>query len=273
MLDIKSTSKGMLIPRMTQSQIESIASPADALLVFCTNNKKFYTFMSTLNKWMEIAYGSTTISPGGFVCGDALLINHTSLGGVAPVSKMTTYGTMTGIAGEPSKCWITSNLGSDHQANAVNDNTEPSAGWYWQFNLKQGYKHDGSIRTPNSAWITIINQSLDWLAANDPCALELGTGWRLPTSTEWTNVDASGNWTNWNGPWNSLKLHAAGYLNYNDGSLVERGIGANYWSSTQFNSTNGWHLAFGSGVCYVNNSSNDKVYGFSVRCINSQLNP
>ena len=64
MLDIKSTSKGMLVPRMTQSQIEAIANPADALLVFCTNNKKFYTFMSTLNKWMEIAYGSTTISPG-----------------------------------------------------------------------------------------------------------------------------------------------------------------------------------------------------------------
>ena len=71
---------------------------------------------------------------------------------------------------------------------------------------------------------TSINENSDWLAANDPCALELGSGWRLPTSTEWTNVDASGGWTDWNGPWNSaLKMHAAGYLLVSDGSLDYRG--------------------------------------------------
>jgi hypothetical protein len=44
----------------------------------------------------------------------------------------------------------------------------------------------------------------------DPCTLELGAGWRITTKTERTNVDAGGNRTNRNGPWDSaLKMHAA----------------------------------------------------------------
>ncbi len=141
-----------------------------------------------------------------FSCG-SLTINHVE-GNVAPVSKTVTYGTIYNIPGEPSKCWITSNLGADHQATAVNDVTEASAGWYWQFNRKQGYKQDGSTVTP-SRNTTSIDENSDWLVTNDPCTTELGTGWRIPTRTEWENVDASGSWNNWNGPWSSgLKLHA-----------------------------------------------------------------
>ena len=112
-------------------------------------------------------------------------------GVVAPVSKTVVYGTVTGIPGEAAKCWITSNLGSDHQAIAVNDVTEPSAGWYWQFNRKQGYKQIWAAAIP--AWtITNINESSNWITANDPCNLELGTAWRIPTYTEWYNVDYTG---------------------------------------------------------------------------------
>src|SRR5665647_1005005 len=37
MLDVKSTSKGLLPPRMTHAQINAIANPADGLLVYCTD--------------------------------------------------------------------------------------------------------------------------------------------------------------------------------------------------------------------------------------------
>jgi hypothetical protein len=63
----------------------------------------------------------------GFICGSSLTISHVA-GAVAPVNKTVTYGTVTNIPGETSKCWITSNLGADHQATAVSDATEPSAG-------------------------------------------------------------------------------------------------------------------------------------------------
>ncbi|HAS42692.1 MAG TPA: hypothetical protein DCS93_19585 [Microscillaceae bacterium] len=44
MLDIKSTSKGLLIPRMTTSQRTSILSPATGLLVYDLNLQSFYLF-------------------------------------------------------------------------------------------------------------------------------------------------------------------------------------------------------------------------------------
>ena len=200
-------------------------------------------------------------------CGTSITINHVASGGIAPVDKTVTYGTATNIPGELTKCWITRNLGAAEQATVVSDATEPSAGWYFQFNRKQGYKHDGTTRTPSTAWnATNDNLSATWEAAKDPCTIELGTSWRIPTKTEWTNVDASGDWTNWNGPYDSaLKLHAAGNLSFSDGSLYGRGTNGYYCSSMQYDATNGWLLYFGSGFSYKNYSL--KSLGFSARCV------
>ena len=154
----------------------------------------------------------------------------------------------------------------DGQSQGKDDASEASAGWYWQFNRKQGYKHDGTIRTPNSTWITSISENSDWAAANDPCSLQLGSVWRLPTYSEWTNV---ANWTDWDGAWNSgLKLHGAGYVSYSNGSLYNRGWGGYQWSSTQFGTTGGiasWCFQFWSG--YLNFNAKPKADGNSVRCL------
>jgi hypothetical protein len=217
------------------------------------------------------AYGNevtfTTLS-GGFTCGSSFTINHVA-GAVAPVNKTVTYGTVTNIPGETTKCWITSNLGADHQASAVNDATEASAGWYWQFNRKQGYKHDGTTRTPNTTWIDYISEDFDWQIAKDPCSLELGSGWRLPAYSEWFNVDEGGNWTNWNGPWNSgLKLHAAGGLNGWDGSLGDRGSVGHYWSATQFwFLAYGWSLYLSTGSSQMDGDGVPKAAGYTLRCL------
>ena len=265
MLDVSSTNKGALLPRMTQAQISFIVNPANGLIVFCTTDNKFYTYIASNNIWKEILYGTGTLTP--FPCGSFITVNHLA-GDVAPVPKTVTYGTVTNIPGEPAKCWITSNLGADHQATAKDDATEASAGWYWQFNRKQGYKHDGVNREPNTAWISGINENSEWVTANDPCTSELGPGWRIPTATEWTNVDATsgGNWINWNGPWDSgLKLHAAGYLTGSNGSLGYRGSNGTYYSNSQYNATDGRYLNFLSGSCDMYYYS--KAYAFSVRCI------
>jgi uncharacterized protein (TIGR02145 family) len=198
-------------------------------------------------------------------CGNSITVNHVA-GTTAPVTETITYGTVTNVPGEISKCWITSNLGAGHKANTVDDTTEASAGWYWQFNRMQGYKHDGLARTPNSAWITSIDETLDWQPANDPCSIEMGSGWRIPTKTEWVNVDATGNWNDWTGPWNSaLKMHAAGLLFFSDGELYDRGLSGQYWSSTKNASTDAWHMDFASFNSNIN--FNSKTYGFSIRCI------
>ena len=256
---------------------DSLTSDGTGTGVFVSNltgltpNTPYYVRAYATNS-VGTAYGNEvtfTTLPAAFTCGSAITINHIA-GIVAPVNKTVTYGTVTNIPGETSKCWITSNLGADHQATAVSDATEASAGWYWQFNRKQGYKHTGSVRTPNTTWITTINENSDWIPANDPCSLELGAGWRIPTSLEWTNVDANGNWTNWNGPWNSaLKIHAAGFLAYNSGSVYGRGSGGYYWSSAQYNATRGWYLMADADGSLVGDEN--KASGFSIRCLREQV--
>jgi len=242
--------------------------PFVSYLTGLTANTLYYVRAYAVNS-MGTAYGnqvSFTTLPL-FTCGDSITINHDTSGGVAPVNKTVTYGTVTNIPGATSKCWITSNLGASHQATAKDDTSEASAGWYWQFNLKQGYKvTNNNTRTPNTPWITNINENSDWIAANDPCALELGSGWRIPTFTEWMNVSSSGGWTNWNGPWNSaLKMHAAGCLSQTNGGLNDRGSAGLYWSSTQYSNTMSRNLAFTPSQGCADMEF--KSEGLSLRCI------
>jgi hypothetical protein len=187
-------------------------------------------------------------------------------GTVAPVSKSVTYGLISNIPGETSKCWITRNLGASSQATAANTNTEAAAGWYWQFNRKQGFKHDGTTRTPNTTWVSSINQNSSWTAANDPCTIELGGTWRIPTLTEWDNVRAAGPWYNWNDTWGSnLKLHAGGYLTVSTGALSSRGVIGYLWSSDQSSNTSARSLYLDNvavGMDYPNKAS-----ASALRCI------
>jgi len=56
MLDVKSTSKGVLIPRMTTSQRNAISSPAIGLLVFDTNTKGFWFYNGSV--WTDLSSSS-----------------------------------------------------------------------------------------------------------------------------------------------------------------------------------------------------------------------
>jgi len=193
-------------------------------------------------------------------------LTHTTTAGVAPVNKTITYGVVaTDIGGTGTKYWITQNLGATNQATSADDATEPSAGWYWQFNRKQGFKHDGTTRTPSTWDATTDDSSATWESAKDPCTLLLGSGWRLPTYTEYLNADAAPqSWANYNDTYASvLKLHAAGYLSYSTGALSHRGSSGLYWSSTQYSSTHGYHLNFSSSLS--NMGYNYKAHGFGVR--------
>jgi hypothetical protein len=124
------------------------------------------------------------------------------------------------------------------------------------------------MRIPNTEWINLSPGLTDWQTANDPCTLELGSLWRLPTYSEWDNVDITGGWNTWYDIWASgLKLHASGRLYYTDGNVTERGGLGCYWSSAQsYWQWRGWHLYFHSGYSAMNDYW-DKTYGFSVRCL------
>ncbi|MEX0982028.1 MAG: tail fiber domain-containing protein [Bacteroidales bacterium] len=54
MLDITSTSKGILIPRMISSNRTSISSPADGLLVYQTDGTKGFYYYNSVGSWNYI---------------------------------------------------------------------------------------------------------------------------------------------------------------------------------------------------------------------------
>ncbi len=75
-LDLKSTTKGFLLPRMTNDQMRAIPSPAQGLLVFCTNcgtnaNGEYYFYKGTA--WVILS--STTVT------------SFTSIGAVSDVAS------------------------------------------------------------------------------------------------------------------------------------------------------------------------------------------
>lgn len=62
MLEVKSTDKGMLIPRMTSTQRENISNPANGLLVFVTSDNSFYYYNGS--SWEKLVSNSEASTDG-----------------------------------------------------------------------------------------------------------------------------------------------------------------------------------------------------------------
>jgi Chaperone of endosialidase/Head domain of trimeric autotransporter adhesin len=104
MLDVSSTNKGLLPPRMSTAQRNAIASPADGLLVFDTNTQSYWyrrvgtwtelpQSTAAVNFWQQTGAGGNEIkntNTGGFwsanPVGLSFIANNTSNPPTAPVS-------------------------------------------------------------------------------------------------------------------------------------------------------------------------------------------
>lgn len=207
------------------------------------------------------------------------IVSHGFVEGVTPAnaelynerSYPTVQANWEGPGGD--KIWLAVNLGASVEPSSSVDDRPSAAGWYFQFNKKQGYYHNGSIVTPQ--WMhQSIDEDTNWEPSNDPCRLLLGTSWRLPTIEELRAFREApvaqggmgeGNRTS---AFNStLKLHAAGRLQSFDGDLIDRGERGNYWASDQFKSTQGEVLGF---ALASNTFGGNKAFGRSVRCVKDE---
>jgi len=248
-LDVSSTTKGFLPPRMTKVQLEAIASPIEGLMVYCTDcvPKTLYVFD---------AFNFVSIS------------NNTPSG----LSSTDVYSGATG------KTWMDRNLGATQVATSSADAASYGDLYQWG-RASDGHESRTSTNTTTQSstdtpgndnfvkgsddWRLTVNDNL-WQGVsgtNNPCP----SGYRLPTETELNAERLAFATQNAAGAFVSvLKLPAAGYRVYSSGSLFDVSASGVYWTSTVVGDF--------PSLLFVNSMGSSienyyKSYGFSVRCI------
>jgi hypothetical protein len=65
MLDVQSTSQGVLVPRMTTAQRLAITTPANGLLVYDTNFDCFFYYIAATTTWQNMCTSTSSTGPTG----------------------------------------------------------------------------------------------------------------------------------------------------------------------------------------------------------------
>jgi uncharacterized protein (TIGR02145 family) len=266
-LDITSTTKGLLPPRVTEAQRDAISTAAAGLIVYCTDcgangELQFYNGTS----WVNMEGGTATAGP--------------------PIpSVVSTTG----------KTWMDRNLGATQVATSSTDAASYGDLYQWG---RATDGHEKRISTvvagpvasgsEGANFITNGTAPSDWLStqddtrwnsgteaapvkvtANDPCP----TGFRVPTETELEAERNNGGTGFWGGSLQNnaagafasvLKLPVAGYRLTTVGTRQGEGSYGRYWSST-VNGTYARRVQINSSNANVN--SNGRAGGCPVRCI------
>jgi hypothetical protein len=114
MLDIKSTTKGLLIPRMTSVQRTSIVSPADGLMVYDINSKSLWVYQGGIG-WIQSGTGS---GGGGLSLPDSVTLSSNLT--LLSLTNSGAGGALQGIASGTGSAILASNANVFNISNALN---------------------------------------------------------------------------------------------------------------------------------------------------------
>jgi uncharacterized protein (TIGR02145 family) len=260
-LDITSTTKGLLIPRMTAAQRDAITTPSQGLIIFCTDcaSGEGELQIRLTSNWKNLHNGGNINDPvstsqvsngsGGFYT----FLSH-NLGADTSLDPHTPVKGLNGDYYQWGK-------------NAPDADVDALIGSTWG---------DQGGTTANGNWTSGAK------GPQDPCP----AGYRVPSQTEWTavhsdsnnNVTRTGTFATSNTNYGSalhygtavdpklLTLPAAGSRYFTNGALNSRGNTGDYWSSTE-NGSDAYDFYFHSSNVYPATGSDDRTHGFSVRCI------
>ncbi len=249
-LDVTSTTMGFLPPCMTKAQRDAIATPAEGLVISCTDCSMKGLHQYINGSWQPIMSGSAG-----------------------------NYETVVNPA--TGKIWLDRNLGATQVSSSSSDAASYGDLYQW------GRNADGhQIRTSGTTitlatsyftttglFITTNTNPYNWLsvvethmwsgtsAENNPCP----SGFRVPTAAEWNQERLT--WVSNNAAGaiaSQLKLPMAGTREFINGSVNNEGSNGFYWSSTA-QASGAWSLIFSSDNSYMD--SNYRALGFSVRCL------
>ena len=262
MLDVKSTSKGVLFSRMTTAQRDAITDPAESLLIFNITTQCYEGYSTQDMQWYS--FGCIGSYPHGAVhCVARTVIKD--------------------VISTTGKTWMDRNLGASQAADSSKHEASYGDLYQWgrfadghqcrssdtthqlsstdnpghgDFIAKTPAPHDWRKPQNNSLW-----QGVNGI--NNPCP----KGYRLPTKGEWEAELNSWGANNATGAFNSpLKLPVAGFRKFDNGEVKDEGTSGNYWSSTI--SSNNYYsqvLFFTNAMALM--TAPGRANGCSVRCI------
>jgi uncharacterized protein (TIGR02145 family) len=249
MLDVSSTTKGFLPPRMNTTERDLIASPATGLVIFNTTTNGLE--IKSSSGWISLKASSDSVFLPTIVIG--------------------------------TQQWMEKNLDVVTYRNGdiipqVTDATAWAAlttgAWCY-------YNNDSA----NGA---IYGKLYNWYAVNDTRGLA-PKGWHIPTDAEWTiltdklgGVTVAGGkmksvgttrWTTPSAP-NTSATNESGFTGLPGGYCFgSTGVPANignsgfWWSSSEYETANARYCYLNYNHGNANSSANDKRIGLSVRCL------
>ncbi|NCD35523.1 MAG: hypothetical protein EOL87_19265, partial [Spartobacteria bacterium] len=275
---VRVTPQWVALPPLTNSQIQAIVSPQEGMLVYGSDSDVLLVFDGI---WWKRLDGTN---------------NHY-------LPSIPCTGTFTDIDGNSfhgveigDQCWMDRNLTVTSYPNGevipnITDNTDwaaladdNSADAYCYYNNSAGdygalYSYAAAIADD---WTRDNEDVINGEGAQGICP----DGWHLPTDAEWTQLTdflggesvAGGKLkeaglTHWVNP-NSGATNASGFTalpggsrDYDSGVVSFVGELGYWWSATENLIDHAWYRILNYNYAFVYGFTNNKSYGFSVRCV------
>jgi len=243
-LDVSSTTKGFLPPRMTAVQRSAIASPTNGLLVYQTDYPSgLYYFNAGV--WSSVA--TPTHYPSVAICSQKWMDRNLDV---------TTYrnGDTIAYVTDPA-AWAALTTGAWCYYN--NDPSTNAAygklyNWY-AVNDPRGLAPTGWHVPSDAEWATLETTCLGGTSVAGGKMKVTGTSTWVSPNTGATNTSGFAG--------------LPGGLRFNDGSFVDVGSAGYWWSSTESNAAGAWYRVLPFFNSSIIKGSFNKRFGISVRCL------
>ncbi len=254
-LDVSSTTKGFLPPRMTVTQRQAIANPAAGLMIWCTNCGTTGEWQGyNGSTWVNLSGSTTTIKICNQIWMDKNLDVATYRNG-DPIPKVT----------DPTE-WASLTTGAycyyDNDSATYAVTYGKLYNWY-AVNDPRGLAPAGWHIPSDAEWnilVKCIDPSADTTCSGCSQSTTAGGAMKETGTAHWLAPNTGAN-------------NGSGFTGLSSGDRLTNGtfgyIGysGSWWSSSVNSTTNAWYRGLYYGDGRIERYDYSKHYGFSVRCL------